>query len=287
MTPLASTPASPLARVIRLWSELSHLPVKRSVMQRLSEVEGRVTLFEADNDTLVAAANELLQVHGHLAFVDGARVIQNQKRRQHLQSGGSLVDAPRLVGWYETNQRNLDCITDFVHESVQASWVSGVDEGTLTEAMTRIESRAVTGNYRLGSLVQRRAKWLPTPTDALGSPPVIEADAAEALIVHLLALTHPDAQFAATPLGSNRVFAGWKTSYNGDQDERFYVTGLSDVLDSVSHVVQSHRAGDGGRFYVRDGAVECPECQRVIAWVGSARDHRQSPPDHRSRTEPS
>jgi hypothetical protein len=265
---------------------LTGIPINHGVMNRLSGLDERVTLFEADDDTLVKTAHELLHAHGHLAFSDWVQVIKNAQRTQHLQSGGSLADAPRLIGSSETSQRYLDRVTDFVRESVQASWVRGVDQRTLQEAVARIDDRAATGDYRLGSLVQRKPKWRPTPTRVLGTPPVIEADAAEALIVYLLALTHPDAQFAATPRSSNRVFAGWKTSYHGDENERLYVTGLSDVLDSVSHVVQSHRAGDGGRFYVRDGAVECPDCRSVIAWVGSAQDQRQAPPNHESRRQP-
>jgi hypothetical protein len=286
MTSLASTPDPPLMRVIRLWSELTGFPINHAVMKRLSGLDERVALFEADDDTLVKTAHELLHVHGHLAFSDWVRVIENAQRTQHLQSGGSLADAPRLIGSCETNQRYLDCVTDFLCESVQASWVRGVDQGTLQEAVARIDDRAATGDYRLGSLVQRKPKWRQAPTRVVGRPPVIEVDAAEALIVHLLALTHPDAQFAATPMSSNRVFAGWKTSYHGDQNERLYVTGLSDVLDSVSNVVQSHRAGDGGRFYVRDGAVECPDCRSVIAWVGCAKDPRPAPPKHISGRQP-
>jgi hypothetical protein len=129
---------------------------------------------------------------------------------------------------------------------VKAGWVAGVNQVTLREAMMRIDQRATMGHYRLGSLVQRKTKWRKELTDVVGTPPVIEADAAEVLIVHLLALTYPDAQFSATPLSSNRVFAGWKTSYHRDQEERFYVTGLSDVVDSVSEIVQHHRSGDQG-----------------------------------------
>lgn len=207
------------------------------------------------------------------------------KRTKHLQSGGSFADAPSLIGSVGERQRDHNQVTDFVRETVKAGWVAGINQVTLREAMMRIDQRATMGHYNLGSLVQRKTKWRKELTDVAGTLPVIEADAAEALIVHLLALTHPDAQFSATPLSDNRVFAGWKTSYHRDQEQRFYVTGLSDVVDSVSDIVQTHRSGDGGRFYVRNNAVECPECHRVIAWVDSPSDQRQSPPVHLSRKE--
>lgn len=181
--------------MLTLWSEVTGRPINTNVQHRLSVLDGRALLFDSDYDTLAEAAEQTFHFHGHLAFADWAEGIQNTKRTQHLQSGGLFADAPPLIGLSVERQRAHNRVTDFVGETMKAGWVAGINQITLREAMMRIDQRATMGQYNLGSLVQRKTRWRKELTAAVGTPPVIEADAAEALIVHLLALTHPNAQF--------------------------------------------------------------------------------------------
>jgi hypothetical protein len=152
--------------------------------------------------------------------------------------------------------------------------------GLLAEGRARLLSRALTGSFREGALARRRPRWQRGAAGSVGLPPVIDADEVEEVVVHLLALTWPEAQFSYRPSWSGDVFAGWNNGYHRSDAQRVYVTGLSDILDSVREVVQDHRDGQGGRIYVRDGRVACADCRLVIAWIGTAKSDQPVAPAH-------
>lgn len=277
----ANTMTQRVEEVIQLWSQLTDIPVTERARANLNAQSDLSILTGADNQTLTEAAGPLLDTpRAGLAFVDWVDATRALQIRDHLLAGDPITEAPSPIGRTSPRQRLLDQVLKLVAESQRSDWASIVDSSTLREALMRIVARASQSEMREGSLVQRRAKWRREPTSAAGTPPVIIADEVEQLIVHVLSLTHPVAQFSATPSYSNRVFAGWKPGYHRDEQERRYVTGLSDILDSVSDVVQGHRDGVGGRFYIQNGAVECPDCRSVIAWIGEARDARVAPAIH-------
>lgn len=150
----------------------------------------------------------------------------------------------------------------------------------LQEARRRIIDRAATAEFACGAYARRRPKCGHRGSRPLRSVPIIDADDTELAVMHLLALTGPDAQFSYTPAWSGRVFAGWKDGYHRGDEERVYVTGLSDVLDSATSIVQNHRNDGGGRVFVRHRRVVCADCQEVVAWAGSAEDDRWKAPSH-------
>lgn len=120
---------------------------------------------------------------------------------------------------------------------------------------------------------RRRPRWRVAPSGQLAGAPVVDVDDVELAVVAILAATLDHWQFSSTPDG--RMFAGFLNGYHRE-GERDYVAGLSDVLDTVAGVIESHRAGAGGRVYVTRSRVECAECRRVIAWLGSAGDQQRS-----------
>ena len=147
----------------------------------------------------------------------------------------------------------------------------GFDRATLDAALTRLMARVGEEDATIFVLRRRAPRWRTPPSGNLVGAPVLDADDVEIAIVALLAATANQWQFSSTPEG--RMFLGTKLGYH-PEPERVYVTGLSDVIDTAAGLVESHRAGAGGRVYITKGSVECAECKLVIAWindVGSGR----------------
>ncbi|MGB3764443.1 MAG: hypothetical protein WA966_14610 [Ornithinimicrobium sp.] len=78
----------------------------------------------------------------------------------------------------------------------------------------------------------------------------------------VLALTWPAAQFAVTPRGV--VFAGYRHGRHRDQD-RFYVSGLSQILDDAADLAYLASGGAGGRFFVQGDQVELAADRSLLA----------------------
>jgi hypothetical protein len=132
------------------------------------------------------------------------------------------------------------------------------------EALSRLKQRVGEANATWHHLKQRAPRWRAAPAGNLVGAPIVEADDPELAVVGLLAATSEHWQFSSTPDG--RMFIGTMLGYH-HEDERTYVSGLSDVLDTAAGVVESHRAGAGGRVYVTQKHVQCAECKLVICWV--------------------
>lgn len=198
--------------------------------------------------------------------------------RTSAGASATAVLAPLYSSPSPEYRRLLDSVVRYVDEALPPPG----DPADVAEARRRILLRAATSDFQAGALVQRRSRWRNLSGRVADTVQTIEADSAEQLIVPLLALIRPDAQFSVTPRSTNRVFACHKGGYHRTVEERVYVTGLSDVLDTVSDIVQAHRLGVGGRIHITEGAVRCPDCHCVIAWVNEPVDGRPVAQPHES-----
>jgi hypothetical protein len=147
---------------------------------------------------------------------------------------------------------------------------SGLDPATLDAAVTRVMARV--GEADAPSFLGRRVpRWRTRPSGNLEGAPVLDADNVEIAIVALLAATANQWQFSSTPDG--HMFAGERQGRH-PEPERLYVTGLSDVIDAAAGLVESHRAGAGGRVYIWKEFVECADCRLIIAWINDVGSRR-------------
>lgn len=150
----------------------------------------------------------------------------------------------------------------------------------VAEARRRLNQRSLDADFVDGCFARRRPRWRRDEGRQHGVVPVIDVDEAENVIAHLLAVTWPEALFSYTPRKANRVFAGGCRGYHRDEQQRVYVSGLSEVLDTMNEAVQHHREWKGGRVLVADGRVICADCRAVLAWIGTRDDLRAVPPSH-------
>ena len=140
----------------------------------------------------------------------------------------------------------------------------GFDRATLDAAMERLKARVGEEDATSFLLRRRAPRWRTPPSGNLVGAPVLDADHVEIAIVALLAATANQWQFSSTPDG--QMFPCTKLGYH-QPAERRYVTGLSDVIDTAAGLVESHRAGVGGRVYITKRFVECADCKLIIAWI--------------------
>jgi hypothetical protein len=136
----------------------------------------------------------------------------------------------------------------------------------LEEALDRLGRRANEAVATSHLLKPRSPRWRSAPARNLVGAPVIDSDEVELAVVAILAATGDNWQFSSTPDG--RMFVGTILGYHREGD-RTYASGLSDVLDTAAGLVESHRAGAGGRIYITSRHVECAECKLVVAWINT------------------
>ena len=273
---------SDVERLASIYREVTGTPQSPKLIQNLERLADLSTLVGCDESVLRRAAASLQGGPGWgFPVAEWGRATRRTHGRESAGTGSAQTElisglapaSPRDL------RRTLEEVGTYIDESLQRL-TGRYSPELLAEARTRLLSRALTGNFREGALVRRSSRWKRVPTGPVGLPPVIDADDAEEVLVHLLALTWPEAQFSYRPSWSGDVFAGWNSGYHRSDAQRVYVTGLSDILDSVREVVQDHRDGQGGRIYVRDGRVACADCRKVIAWIESAKNDQPVPPAH-------
>ena len=134
----------------------------------------------------------------------------------------------------------------------------------LIEACSRLRSRVGAAAVADTVLKQRRPLWRTPPSGSFAGAPIIDCDDVEIAVVAVLASTTPKWQFSSQPDG--QIFRGFKSGFHS-AEERTFVSGLSDIIDTVSDVVSSHRNGAGGRVFISKQDVECAECRMVVAWI--------------------
>lgn len=121
------------------------------------------------------------------------------------------------------------------------------NEKELAEAIRRLNDRTGSGDWQDDRyLRQTVGRFRDTPSE-LATPPQISCDIPELAVVQLLARTAPDNQFSVTPGGD--VFAGYLSGHHYEND-RFYVTALSPLLDDAADLLLARSGGAGGRMYV-------------------------------------
>jgi hypothetical protein len=162
-----------------------------------------------------------------------------------------------------TRRLNLVKSRDELLRTGATTWFS-FNRATLDAAMERLKARAGEADVTRFVLRRRAPRWRTPPSGNLVGAPVLEADDIEIAIVALLAATRSHWQFSSTPDG--RMFIGTRLGPHREA-ERDYITGLSDVIDTASGLVESHRAGMGGRVYITRRFVECADCKLIIAWI--------------------
>ena len=143
----------------------------------------------------------------------------------------------------------------------------GFTAATLAEAIRRLRER----NADFIRLAQRRprgARWHAAPSPRDRYAPVIEADDAELAVVAILSATRAQQwQFSKSKAhNGGMIFTHDRHGFAPEKD-RTYVAGLSDVIDTVSRVIDSHRGPDGGRVYITRSTVRCAECNWVVAAI--------------------
>lgn len=131
----------------------------------------------------------------------------------------------------------------------------------LDEAVTRVADRLEQrpwNGYSLRPVKYKNGR----PAIQHGGLPTIRHDAVEYVIVYALARTWPSAQFSVDVNGL--VFAGLLNGYHRKSD-RFYVSGLSTILDQAGQWLDLAKYGAGGRFYVRGKEVQMADGRTVLA----------------------
>lgn len=122
------------------------------------------------------------------------------------------------------------------------------NEKELAEAVRRLNDRTGAGDWQDDRyLRQTLGRFRDTPSE-LATPPQLSCDIPELAVVQLLSRTAPENQFSVTPDGD--VFAGHLLGYHYEND-RFYVTALSPILDDAADLLLARSGGAGGRMYVR------------------------------------
>lgn len=141
------------------------------------------------------------------------------------------------------------------------------DQATVDDAFEVLRTRIGEAEATRHLLKRRAPRWRVAPSRQLKGAPIVDTSEIELAIVAILSATTNPWQFSSTPDG--RMFTGTRLGYH-KEEERTYVAGLSDVLDTTASVIESHRAGLGGRVYLQRQVVECAECKLVMAWLGNA-----------------
>lgn len=136
------------------------------------------------------------------------------------------------------------------------------DVETVDVAVQRLTERMDTAEW-IGDRYRRKSR--PYPRD-LGDATELECDTAELVVVRLLARTQPENQFSVTPYGD--VFAGALNGYHYEFD-RFYVSGLSPVLDAAADILLGRTGRQGGRMFVHTSkrVIERASDRSVLAYL--------------------
>lgn len=120
---------------------------------------------------------------------------------------------------------------------------------------------------RSGRALRREPIWTRPPSPSLAGAPVLRADDAELAVLALLSAKSGKWMFVSNPEGRmfTHAHSGWS-----EETDRFYVDGLCTLVDTASGLISSHRAGCGGRVYFGTRWIQCADCDRVMAWIGTA-----------------
>ncbi|KRF29487.1 hypothetical protein [Phycicoccus sp. Soil802] len=271
------------ARLADIYSDATGIKTSGALLKNLGNLADLQALAAFDDAVLRDSALALSGRRGFGFALSGWLEAAHRRSRRGPAHQGQ-TSASLLAALPSTADRRLrwtiEEIGGYVDES--ALRMRGRHPQSLVEAAkARIVERVQTGEFVHGAFARRQPKWRRYAATAAGLIPTISADDIEQLIVPLLSLTHPEAQFSYRRAPSGQVFASWMNGFHRRDEERVYVTGLSDVLDTATTLVQDHREGMGGRIFINQGRVACAECRRPIAWIGSAQGDECVPATHR------
>ncbi|HCX86324.1 MAG TPA: hypothetical protein DHV14_14565 [Micrococcales bacterium] len=141
--------------------------------------------------------------------------------------------------------------------------VSGFPASVVSEAVRRLTERNADLS-RLAHRPPRPARWRQAPSAKLSWAPVIAADEAEVAIVAILSATRGQWLFSLS--SKSRMYTHSRHGWAKNEEDRTYVAGLSEIIDTVGGVIESHRGG-GGRVYLTRHVIQCAECRLVIASI--------------------
>jgi len=163
---------------------------------------------------------------------------------------------------------------DLVERAERKGPPAGIEREAFQAATERLLSRVGTATGTSEVLHRCRPHWIAAPSASLVEAPVLMVDHVELAVAAILSMTQPDWQFSITTRG--RAFLGRYHGYHKDDGKRRYVDGLSEVVDASSAMVDSHRAGQGGRIFVKADHVECANCNLVLMWLNEAGEGRRA-----------
>lgn len=183
----------------------------------------------------------------------------------------NVLQPPVVVAEVEARGPSVRQRVETLLETRKQRWAGSHDfmlpfpRATVDEAFALLRMRLDEAEATHFLLRKRVPRWRTAPSRQLVGAPVVETSLVELAVVSILSATEKPWQFSSTPDG--RMFTGPKHGYHREH-ERTYVVGLSDILDTASNVVATHRARAGGRVYVHEGLLECADCKLVVAWLG-------------------
>lgn len=256
--------------VVALWSRLSAVDFDRawSVMEDSDEVQ---RLARHPYAALEAAAVDALRDHENpMLRLSLVRWLAALGDRTPTRAPAGRSRAPRKQGaTRELPANRPDALRSLLAEVQHPATFERVRHDfpaeTVIAAIGLLQARGWE-QIRSGRALRREPTWTRPPSPSLAGAPVLRADDEELAVLALLSAKPGKWMFVSNPAG--RMFTH-AHSGRSEEGERFYVDGLCTLVDTASGLISSHRASCGGRVYFTARWIQCAECDRVMAWIGS------------------